>query len=254
MKPRLRVPFLLIFVAAGFVIARADAAESEPPQHPLVWTALEQAIDVAVGDTVAEFTFTVRNSSDQPVEIVKLETSCGCTVADMPAQPWVLAPGASGSFRAVLDFKGKLGRVSKSIYAISNPGTQRLTATVVIPETPESRRLANQHLAAADRQAVFRGDCASCHAAPAAGKMGGDLFKAACAICHEAPHRASMVPDLAIAREPRNAEFWQRWITQGRANTLMPAFAQSHGGPLSTEQIESLVAYAVEAFPAQPSN
>ena len=38
------------------------------------------------------------------VEILELRPSCGCTVAEMPKTPWVLAPGEKSSFRAIADF------------------------------------------------------------------------------------------------------------------------------------------------------
>jgi hypothetical protein len=67
-----------------------------------------------------------------------------------------------------------------------------------------------------------------------------------------AEHRASMVPTLLVAREPRDAAFWRKWISEGKEHTLMPAFAKEHGGPLTPEQIESLVEFAVTSFPKVP--
>ena len=49
-----------------------------------------------------------------------------------------------------------------------------------------------------DRQAVFRGNCAACHALPAVGRTGDALFAKACAICHISDHRAEIdIADLA---------------------------------------------------------
>ena len=39
--------------------------------------------------------------------------------------------------------------------------------------------------------------------------------------------------------QPR--EYWLDWTTHGKEGTLMPGFATELGGPLSQEQIESLV-------------
>ena len=41
-------------------------------------------------------------------------------------------------------------------------------------------------IAKADRQAIFKADCATCHAKPGEGKYGKALYDAVCAICHEA--------------------------------------------------------------------
>jgi mono/diheme cytochrome c family protein len=82
--------------------------------------------------------------------------------------------------------------------------------------------------------------------------MGAELFAAACAICHASDRRAAMVPDLEVARGPRDRAFWQKWITEGKEGTLMPAFAAQHGGPLSEEQMASLVDYVNGQFPSEP--
>jgi len=46
-----------------------------------------------------------------------------------------------------------------------------------------------------------------------------------------------------IRRRPTGPGYWKTWINQGRAGTLMPSFAQSEGGPLTKEQIDSLVEF-----------
>lgn len=232
--------------------ARAAETEAAKPPHPLAWDKMEQTYLAKPGEQVAEFTFSVRNRSDKPVTITELRASCGCTVPDMPASPWIIAPGAESSFRATMDFGGKEGTVSKTIEAECAAGTQTLLVTVEIPDTEESRRMRNQRAAAVDRQAVFRGTCAACHVAPGVGKQGADLFKASCGICHTAEHRASMVPDLSVAKQVRDEAFWRKWVTEGRVGSLMPAFAQEYGGPLTAQQIDSLVAYLHKEFPAKP--
>jgi mono/diheme cytochrome c family protein len=77
------------------------------------------------------------------------------------------------------------------------------------------------------------------------------LFRAACEVCHTASHRASMVPDLLVAREHRDASWWRAWITEGKSGSLMPAFAQKNGGPLTEAQIASLVEFALTHLPTE---
>ena len=262
--PTLRPSLLLgaalaaVWISAVAVPGRAageppGAAASAHPKSGLKWDATTVTYTAKPGDEAVELTFAVTNTSDRPIEIRDLRPSCGCTVADLPSVPWVLAPGARGSFAATADIKGKSGLFTKTIEVESSAGRQTLTLRVDIPETEETRRARNLQLAQADRQAVFRGDCAACHAAPTVGKTGGELFQLACGICHTAAHRAAMVPDLSVAREPRDEAYWRRWIADGRERTLMPAFAQRHGGPLTDAQIESLVAYLRETFAARPA-
>jgi cytochrome c5 len=251
LRGRVRLSYL---VAPWIIAWSVGAAEPTPapPPHPLVWDAMELSVVAKPGEKEAKFQFHVTNMSAQPVEIIEIRASCGCTVAEMPSTPWILAAGAKGSFSAVVDFQGKAGRLLKTLHVDSAAGGQMLTMMIDIPETEESRRARNQQMAFMDRQAVFRGACASCHVAPTVGKTGAELFQAACGICHQASHRASMVPDLTIVREPRDAEFWRRWIAEGKDRTLMPAFARERGGPLTAEQIASLVEYAMREFPTAP--
>ena len=101
-----------------------------------------------------------------------------------------------------------------------------------------------------DRQAVFKNDCATCHALPGNGKYGQVLYNAVCAVCHEAEHRATMVPDLHNLKVPTNVDFWQTWIAHGKPGSLMPAFASADGGPLNDMQIASLAAYLNAAIPS----
>ena len=245
---RLALLPLLSFVPAG-----ARAAEPARPPHPLVWDAMEKTVTPKPGDGAVEFEFTVTNRSADKVTIAELLPSCGCTTTDMPAKPWVLAPGASGSFRATVDISGKHGKFSKVIHVNSSAGVQMLGLVVNLPDDPEhNRRQGNQAAALANRQAVFKGDCASCHVAPTVGKTGDELFHAACGICHAASPRAAMVPDLMVAAAPRDEAYWRKWIAEGREGSLMPAFAQKHGGPLTEAQIESLIAFALQRLPTAP--
>jgi cytochrome c5 len=230
----------------------ANKAGARPP-NPLIWDATEKTIEAKRGDVAADFQFSVTNSADHPIQIFEIRTSCGCTVAEMPNTPWVLEPGAKGSFRATVDIRGRHGRFGKTMLVVSNAGPQVLGVVVQIPEAPILSRSENQELALGDRQAVFRGTCYTCHVEPIGGKRGALLYQAACTICHEAEPRATMVPDLMMPKEKRDANYWRTWIREGRDKTLMPAFAETHGGPLGDDQIESLVEFALKHFPTEPA-
>jgi cytochrome c553 len=243
---------LLLVAVLGAASEPAPQNTPQPPAHPLVWDAMEKTLEVKPDEKEAKFQFNVTNKSAVAVEVLHIEPSCGCTIAEMPRQPWILAPGEQGSFAAVVNYQGKQGKFSKTLGIHSTAGSQVLTVVINIPDTEESRRARNQHLALFNRQAVFQGDCASCHVRPTEGKHSAELFQVACAICHEANPRASMVPDLKIAREVRDAAYWERWIGDGKERTLMPGFAKKHGGPLSPEQIASLVEYAMSRLPTEP--
>ena len=242
-------------VRAGELTADANAARALADERLgifLAWDAMEKTIDAKPGDGAAVFTFTATNRSTHAVTIREVYTSCGCTVVELPRRPWILAPGAKESMEAVVDIAGKEGRLTKTIEVDSTEGLQTLIVNVNLPAPTDESRERNRTLAAANRQAVFRGECASCHVVPIGAKMGGELFQAACAICHVSSHRASMVPDLLVARERRDGAYWRKWITEGRDQSLMPAFAQAQGGPLTAKQIDSLVEFVLKQLPTEP--
>jgi cytochrome c5 len=212
------------------------------------------------GETNAMFTFHLTNSSPADVVITSVRTSCGCTVAKLPPVPWTLAPGESGEISVAMDMRGKRGTLTKSVTVSTTSGFKSLLVRAHAADQNalqttglDMDRLRNIQLAMTDRQVVFKNDCADCHVKPAIGKTGQPLYEAACAICHEGPHRASMVPDLKAKAltVPTGYDYWKHWITFGKAGSLMPAFAQIHGGPLTDEQIHSLAEYLTEAIPSR---
>ena len=217
---------------------------------------------VTNGTEKALFTFDVTNISSGDVTINYIVGSCHCTVAQLPSQPWKLAPNEIGQFTATMDLAGSPPNSSKfkTLTISSDKGMKVLQVTTrILPDmsTAESRTN-SMKMATADRQAVFKNaDCVQCHADTAkdsAGhdKMGKELYAAVCGVCHEAEHRATFVPDLHHLADATSAQFWRLWITSGKPGTLMPAFAKSEGGPLSSEQIDSLVQYLSETIPQHP--
>lgn len=222
---------------------------------PLVFEADVLEATVQAGQTNLVFVFRFTNTAPDRVTIERVHASCGCTTPKLPAMPWVVEPGTNGVLEVAFDARGKRGQISKMLYLYTSAGFKALTVRATLPETSlamSAQRNRNLQLAAADRQAVFKGDCARCHATPGEGRAGRELFQAVCGICHEAEHRAEMVPDLRALRGSPGAEHWRQWITHGKVGTLMPAFSRDEGGPLSQEQIDSLVEYLTSRFPPAP--
>jgi len=236
-----------------------QASYVDLPASVLTWDTLDQAVTVEAGTPMAHFSFNFTNVSETVVTVASVRTSCGCTTAQLPAMPWLIPPGSNEVLNINMNLAGKRDTVIKSVSFSTDKGTKNLLVrTTILPlestagMTPGARQQ-NQMLASADRQAVFKGDCASCHLEPARGKMGADLYTAACGVCHEAEHRATMVPDLKVAKQERNEEFWRNWITNGKQGSLMPAFAASQGGFLTDQQITSLVEHLMKALPTKPT-
>jgi mono/diheme cytochrome c family protein len=179
-------------------------------------------------------------------------------VAKLPPTPWTLAPGEGGKIDLSVDLRNKFGVLSKYVNIDTSGGQKLLNLKITIPTAQPAMagpdaRTRNMQVALADRQAVFRGECASCHAAPTIGKKGEQLYTAACAVCHDTPHRATMVPDLRALKNATGKEYWAHWINNGKPGSLMPAFSRTHGGPLDNEQIASLAEFLDAKFPKGPA-
>lgn len=195
-----------------------------------------------------------------PVAILEVHPSCGCTTAQLPPLPWIIAPGTNGQFGLTVNLAGRSGMQVKTVNVKTDKGFTQLILKItilppVVPTQSEADRARALEMAKADRQSVFRGDCAACHVKPGDSKYGKPLYDAVCAICHESKTRASMVTDLHNIKTPTNVDFWQTWIAHGKAGSLMPAFSTADGGPLSDMQIASLAGYLNMTIPSQlPAN
>ena len=224
----------------------------------LTFDSFIKTLEITNGAADAVFTFSVTNTSGGDITINSVNTSCGCTAAKLPQQPWLLHPGDHGEVGATMHVAGKYGTVTKTLTINSTMGSHVLTVRSVLPELNSQAgramgdRSRNLQIAAADRQAVFRGDCARCHVTPSVGKTGPELYVAACGVCHEAEHRASMVPVLAGRAGSFDQAYWDLWVRNGKVGSLMPAFDMKQGGPLNEDQIKSLVAYLANEFALTP--
>lgn len=245
------------FKPAVRVVPRALPVTALGPMTNLLFDAEVKEHKMAAGVFEHDFTFSFTNASGTNVVIQSVRTSCGCTVARMPAMPWTNAPGASGTFGIHMDLRGKSGSITKSVFIMTDQGNKTVYVRGIVADAPamnDGDRERNLMIAKANRQAVFKGECASCHATPAFGKTGSQLYEAACGICHEGAHRNEMVPDLSIAKQARDFEYWRQWIANGKEGTLMPGFGKAHeGGPLTDAQIMSLAHFLTRKFP-NPQN
>jgi len=234
----------------------AKPAATKP--DALKFDAMQKTVNVKTGEAEAKFAFAVTNVSQEDAVIMSVHPSCGCTAAKLPSSPWVLKPGEGGEIGVTMNLAGKFGIVTKTVTVVTTSGSIPLLVKAVLPQEAYqnlqrvTERSRNMQIAAADRQAVFRGDCAKCHVEAGIGKKGHDLYAASCGICHDAEHRATMVPILRGRPAPYNREYWNNWVRNGKDGSLMPAFEAKRGGPLTDEQVDSLVDYLTTAFPTEP--
>jgi mono/diheme cytochrome c family protein len=219
------------------------------PDNVIAWNDLEFTTNVPADLDIALFHFGFTNISPDSVTILSAHASCGCTQPHLPSTPWTIPAGSGGAFDVTINLAGKTGWLFKSVTVSTDKGTKDLFLRVNIQPPPKMTDDAIV-MSKADRQAVFKGDCASCHVKNGEGKYGKALFDADCAICHETAHRATMVPDLHNLTVPTNDEFWRTWIAHGKPGSLMPAFSTAEGGPLNDMQIASVAAYLHYTIPS----
>jgi mono/diheme cytochrome c family protein len=256
-------PLRAVAIAVLFLCLGICAPAENPPF--LAWDAMSKENTAKAGDTNLHYFFNFTNVYGKEVVIQAVTTSCGCTVARLPQIPWALAPGTNGQIEVVFDARGKWGTITKAVFVQTTRGVNVLNIIAKMEPRPPvpnnlppapplpgrstfqttapANREKNMELAKGDRQAVFKKDCAWCHADPAHGKTGPQLYTVACGICHDSQNRAQMVPDLHHLNHPTDVEYWKQWIAHGKEGTLMPAFSNAEGGPLDPAQVASLVEF-----------
>jgi mono/diheme cytochrome c family protein len=164
---------------------------------------------------------------------------------------------------ATVNLAGKLpGLITKTLtfYLSTNGafvGTLVATVKVNIPKPPgpatlsATDRKAAMEKAKADPREIFKDPkCAECHVNQGLHLVGARLYEADCGICHDSPNRASFVPDLHALKVPTDFTYWKAIIADGKPNTMMPAFADTKGGPLNDEQIHSVAEYLNRNIPS----
>ncbi len=247
-------------VVSGLPAQEGPKAHGLPAGPTLVFDAETNECHATAEQESAEFTIHATNVWTNTIVIEGFYPSCHCTVAEMPAEPWVLLPGASGKLTARVDLTDEEeGTVTKTLTLLTSVGERVLTLQVVVappsrpPGTPltEAERKAAMEKAAADGKAIFKGDCATCHVEKARGLLGKELYAAACGICHDSPQRASFVPDLHGLKQATNLDYWKGIIVHGKPHTVMPGFGGAEGGPLSEMQVLSLAEYLEKALPGR---
>lgn len=193
-------------------------------------------------DQPTEYAWPFHNDGDAPLTILGTRPSCGCTATTLSDEP--VPPGGTGHLRVTFDPAGMEGSIRKTLAVVSDdPERSRMLLTILAEVEPvEVRREEGAHPRIAGRSMLV-GDCASCHAAPAAGKAGRPLYDAVCAMCHGADGDGPLAPSI---REPsylasRTDAELHDVLAYGTANPKMPGFSELMGGPLDEDQIASLV-------------
>lgn len=183
------------------------------------------------------------NDGDEPLQILGTRPSCGCTASIVSEAS--VPPGGQGVLRVTFDPAGQHGSVRKTLAVNSNDPTDphvllTIKARVAVVEQP----LEPGAHPRVTGQSLLMGECASCHAEPADGKTAEALYASVCAMCHGAQaeggaHGPSLrTPDYLATRDDEELGVA---ISYGTSNPGMPGFSRTMGGPLTEEQVLSLV-------------
>jgi cytochrome c553 len=193
--------------------------------------------EVTQGKIVAH-RFPFSNGGGADLKIEDVSTPCGCTVV-LPDKT-LLKPGESSYIDVTYDSAARSGDVEREVTVRTND-----------PVAPEqilhlhARVDASMHEAFKSGETLFGEKCGKCHAVPArddAGRerTGQDLYDAVCWFCHGKERQGKTAPALGAYADTADP-YLNQIISEGRAGTEMPGFAQDQKGPLTAAQIASLV-------------
>jgi len=232
------VKFILLIVVA-LLISCAETEKSFQPNvrvAPLPLLHIQPEVydlgDIQEGET-AVVTFLIRNNHQEMIDLVDIQASCGCTVAEPDS--YVIMPGGFTQLRVAVDTTAKQLGITKQVYVTDSLGhkaSAMLTFNVV----------SNPHgVATTQVKGIFDGQCASCHYEPLLDKhIASNLYGVGCAMCHGEDASGAYAPSL---RGFSSLTTLKSIIAEGVGKPQMPGFAKSQGGPLREEQIHALAVW-----------
>lgn len=199
---------------------------------------MEESLDLGTVDqgATAKKTFQIKNTGDADLEIRDITTSCGCTAAIIDNE--LIPSGKTANLEVSIDTSGKRGAIEKGITIITNEAEQsekQITAFVKVSVQAHPDFDVNK--------SVFSEKCANCHVGNAAQYKGFALYMEICSMCHGQEGEGgsgSRLNDPDYLSSVDN-EYLRRWIAEGELGTSMPAYSEKKNGPLTDEQIDSLV-------------
>ena len=233
------------------LVSFMTGCSSSPPQPQATSSANTQniqfdheKIDLGKVEAAAEVpcSFVIKNSGTMPLNVTEAKSECGCTATNFKGA--LLKPGASVKLDVLVDTTMKQGPVTKDMVVYSDD-----------PERPISRLfitmdVKNAHgtMSMKERTKIFTAErCKRCHVDEGVGQFGKELFEADCAMCHRKQESGILSGPLIESVDYSDAALRAHAadvIAHGsKTSPSMPGFLESSGGPLSQEQIDSVVKY-----------
>jgi mono/diheme cytochrome c family protein len=229
-------------VAVGLLVALSGSGADEPAGPRLRFESETHDFGDLRSDQKVTYEWVYHNDGDQPLEILSTRPSCGCTAVLPDDTP--VPPGERGVMVVTFDGAGMRGTIRKSLAVLSNDEVRpRALLTITANVTPVAEPVDESGHPRIAGQSMLVGECASCHAAPAKGKTGTELYVAICAMCHGSDGVGGRAPSIREASylSSRSDDELHTAIAYGTANPNMPGFLDLMGGPLSSKQVDSLV-------------
>jgi len=127
-------------VIALTVLLGALPGGAQPPKPRAVFKETTHDFGKVKQGDVVSYEFVFKNAGGAPLEIEKVETTCGCTAA--LASEKTIPPGKDGRIKATFDTRGYSGRLARYIYLVSNDvenGRRELSLVAEIQVPPSAR-------------------------------------------------------------------------------------------------------------------
>lgn len=185
--------------------------------------------------------FSITNVGTEILQIRKVYASCGCTTPTMRKNS--LKPKEFAQLDVVIDTSMKQGNITKTVDVFTNDPKRPIVSLAI------SMMVKDRHKGLSENQkAKILTDekCMTCHVAQGVGTFGKELYEADCAMCHGQNAEGAIGPCLTFG-DFDNASYKKHIrdvIAHGsKFHRSMPGFEISSGGPLSVEQVDSLVTF-----------
>ena len=184
--------------------------------------------------------FRLSNTGSKVLQLWHAQSTCGCTIPSLGKKQ--LQPRESTELVVIVDTTMKQSKITKKVSLTSNDPVNRVTYFYL------SMDVQNPHIGMSDeeRAKIFTSDrCSSCHVSMGQGTHGKELYEADCAMCHG--KRAQGVVGPPLFGNYENAVFKENIVQitsyGSKSHHSMPGFLYTASGPLSQEQIDSIVKY-----------
>ena len=192
-------------------------------------------------DKKLNYDFFLHNTSPDTIDNIDISTSCGCTTVLTPRK--FISSGKMMRISVTSDLIGKRGIILKEL--VVSYKHKNITKTQIITLSFSVIANIDAHKARKLNDVLFNEKCGKCHAIPAIGKTGKALFKAVCGFCHGENGGGSSAKGFTTVKFMKNFNEKQvkLIIEKGMPDGSMPGYLKDYGGPLTAEQVDSLIEY-----------